>query len=202
MKQTLTKTIAILLLTLAFIASGGSISSPAHAQDNSLPAGVIGTEWKLMEIQRSAQDVLSTAHVNITLKFDAEGRAGGDSTCNYYGMSYQTGPGQALTFHDLISTLRACVDTSLMDLETEYYTALQGVTTYGFDGETLQLFYNNGGSVLKFGTATMIPGMPKTGRSGADPGGIAVAGLLLALSGAVLLASVQIAHRKSRSGGR
>jgi heat shock protein HslJ len=148
-----------------------------------------------MEIQRSAQHVMSTEHVNITLKFDAEGHAGGDSTCNYYGVDYQTGPDQALTFHNLISTLKACVDTSLMDLENEYYKALEGVATYSFDGITLQLFYNNGDSVLKFGGGSSpsptIPGMPRTGGDGANQALFIITGLLLVLFGAGLLASTK-----------
>lgn len=195
-------TTALLMLTLMVV--GNPISNPAHAQetnDNALPAGVIGAEWKLMEIQRSAEDVLNTEHLNVTLKFDAQGHAGGDSTCNYYGADYQTGPDQALTFHNLISTLILCVDTSLMDLEAEYYKALQGVTSYSFDGTTLQLFYNKGDSVLRFGGGSSpgpgpgpgptIPGMPKTGGDAANHGLFVISGMLLVLLGAGLLASTR-----------
>lgn len=204
MKRTPIRMITALFM-LALMVLSSPISNPAYAQEHSLPAGVIGTGWKLMEIQRSAEDVLSTQHLNVTLKFDAEGHAGGDSTCNFYGADYQTGPDQALTFHNLISTLKACVDTSLMDLEAEYYRALQSTTSYSFDGTTLQLFYKSGndsGGVLRFGAGSgagsgtgpgigpIIPGMPRTGGDGASHALFAIMGLLV-LSGAGLLASAR-----------
>lgn len=191
MKRILIYMTTISLLTSASLATG----RPIHAQDNGLPIELTGTEWKLLEIQRSTQDVLSTANTNVTLTFDIQGLARGNSACNSYSAPYQTGAGQALTLGDLVSTLRACVDTSLMDLETEYYRALQDVMTYSFDGATLQLFYNNGPSVLKFGAAS-IPGMPKTGGLGANHPVFPLAGSLLVLFGVVFLASVQITRHK------
>lgn len=181
---------AIPLLAFGCFAAFGS----AHAQESSFPAGVTGTPWKLLEIERSAQDILSTSNVNITLSFDGQGLAGGNSACNFYSAPYQTGAGQALTFDPLISTLRACADASLMNLETEYYSALDGVASYSFDGTTLQLFYNNGGSVLRFGTtaAPPVPGMPRTGGAGSNYTILATAGALLALLGAACLLSRQV----------
>lgn len=192
------KRILIYITTISLLTSTSFLSgSPTHAQDNSLPTGIIGTEWKLLEIQRSPQDILSTTNTNVTLTFDPQGLAKGNSTCNSYSAPYQTAAGQSLTLGALVSTLRACVDTSLMDLETEYYRALQAVTTYSFDGATLQLFYNNGASILKFGT-TSIPGMPKTGGFGINQLVFPLAGLLLLLLlfTVISLASLHIARRK------
>lgn len=162
MKRILTYFSTLFLLAVAFLAGG--VAGVAHAQDNSLPAGMVGPAWRLVEIQRSPQDALDTSNLNVTLTFEADGRAGGNSTCNGYSAAYRTGAGQALTFTDLVSTLRACVDTSLMDIESEYYAALSGVSSYTFDGATLQLLYNNGASMLKYDLiASSVPGMPATG---------------------------------------
>ncbi len=176
------------LLVLGFLVGGGA----TYAQESGLPAGVVGTTWKLLEIQRSTQDVLSTASVDITLEFDGQGLAGGNSTCNSYSANYQAGAGQSLTFESLISTLRACVDQSLNDLETEYYRALEGVASYSSDGTTLRLFYNNGGSVLLFGSSSTpgtTPGMPRTGMPNSTFGVILGTGVLLVLVGAACVAS-------------
>ena len=190
------KRIVIYMTTISLLASAYLTSgSHTHAQDSGLPTGMVGTEWKLLEIQRSTQDILSTAHTNVTLTFDPQGLARGISTCNSYSAPYQTGAGQALTLGALVSTLRACVDTSLMDLETEYYSALQAVTTYSFDGASLQLIYNNGASVLKFGNSS-TPGMPITGELGANHPVFPLAGLLLVLFGVGFLVSSHIARRK------
>ena len=78
MKRILIYMTTISLLTFASLASG----SPTHAQDNGLPSGMAGTEWKLLEIQRSTQDILSTANTNVTLTFDTQGLAKGNSPCN------------------------------------------------------------------------------------------------------------------------
>jgi heat shock protein HslJ len=141
---------------------------------------MIGKNFKLVELQRSSQDVLNTTNANVTLRFDDQGSAGGNSPCNSYSAPYQAGSGQALTFGPVLTTLRACVDTSLQNLETEYYDALKSVNSYSFDGATLQLTYDNGASILKFaadGTSTgSVPGMPRTGFAGTQ---FLVAGLLV-----------------------
>lgn len=176
MKRMLTYIAALSLIAVGSLAP----DSLAHAQDNSSASTLVGTEWKLVEIQRSAQDVASVADANITITFDSQGRVGGNSSCNSYGGSYQAGPSNALTFGDIISTLRACVDTRLMDLETEYYRALNGVASYSISGSTLRLTYN-GASVLEFTAgAPSTPGMPRTGTSGADYTLFLIIGLALA----------------------
>jgi heat shock protein HslJ len=186
--------LATSLLALAFFAFGGS----ARAQESGLPSGLIGPTWRLVEIQRSAQDVMSTAAVRITLTLDTQGLASGESTCNLYSAEYQAGQGGALTMSPVVSTLRACVDTSLMDLESEYYRALEGVTSYSFDGSTLQLFYNNGASVLRFtADAPAAPGMPRTGAADSNYGLPALAGMLLVLLGLAALVYDRVVRRGS-----
>lgn len=193
MKYVFRYMVAIPMLAFGFFAAG----SPAHAQESGFPLGVAGATWQLLEIQRSSQDVLDTSNVDVTLTFDGQGRATGKSTCNGYSAPYQTGAGQALTFGPVLSTKRACVDASLTNLETEYLGALQGVTSYSFDGANLQLFFNNGGSVLKFGTGTsIVPGMPKTGNAGADYITYMAVGALLALLGTASLLTRQVMSRR------
>ena len=185
MRRMLTLAIPLtLVLALLFQAS-----APARAQEGGFPPGVVRVTWRLLEIQRSPGNVLDTSHLNVTLTFDGQGQAGGESTCNFYGVPYEVGPGQALTFDTIITTLRACVDQSLMDLETEYYSALEAVESYSFDGATLQLFYGNG-SVLRFGTDSApapVPGMPKTGVANPHYIPFLVLGVLVVVLGAILL---------------
>jgi heat shock protein HslJ len=161
--RTLVSTLLLPALALASIALSGP--GPAHAQASGLPPGMVGTEWKLIEIRQSGQEVKGTADAGITLLFEMEGRIGGASPCNSYSATYQVGAGETLTFGQVVSTLRACVDPSLQALESEYYTALSGVSSYSFQAGRLSLFFNNGQGVLEF-VAPATPGMPRAGSSG------------------------------------
>lgn len=183
------KIIRLSATVLAFVFALSYFQVSAYAaQESGFPEGVVGITWQLREIQRSPGDVLDTTNVNITLRFDGQGMAAGDSTCNTFSASYQTGAGQALTLSSIISTLRACVDTAQQDLETEYYRALEGVKSYSFDGANLELMYGDGGALRFWLAATSgpAPGMPTTGAGGGDYIAWLGVGLLALLLGAGL----------------
>ncbi len=173
-----------------------SVVSLAHAQTGP-SLGIAGEGWHLTQIQRSAGNSTDTSDVTITINFDDQWQASGHSTCNSYGASYQQGADNSLTFSDFLQTFRACVDTRLMGLENEYFAALQNVTSYNLNNDTLQLFYNGGNSVLTF-EPTPVPGttgttggttigMPQTGLGVADITPSVIFGVSLLLLGASLL---------------
>ena len=194
---------AIALVVFGVAAAGGS----AYAQSDGLTPGVVGVEWQLLEIQRSPQDVVDTSSANITLGFDGQGLATGHSPCNGFSAPYQAGANGSLTFGDVLSTLRACVDNSLMNLESEYYGALKGVSSYSFQGDRLLLTYNSGASILKFGpsvasqsgpagppagTGDEVPlGMPQTGMMDFNYTPLAALGGVMLLVGAVIIRARQ-----------
>ena len=161
-----------------------SVGSFAFAQVGQ-SLGIAGEGWRLVELQRAPGDARDTSDVTITLNFDDQGEASGQSTCNGYSATYQQGANNSLTFGSLLSTKRACEN---LDLEIEYYNALQGVSTYNLDNATLKLFYNDGSGVLTFEpTPAPIIGMPQTGGGFADVAPFAILGVSLVLLGAGFL---------------
>jgi heat shock protein HslJ len=180
MKQRVRYTLTALALACAVLVSGGA----AYAQTGGLPAELIGSTWTLTAIQGPAQDLQDLGNLGVTLRFGDDGRASGQSTCNGYSATVQAGTGSALTLGPILSTKRACVDESRMNLETEYFNALQGVSAYTVQGTELRLTYNNGSSTLTF-TSAAPPGMPTTGGSDLPLmlGGLALGALLLVAGG-------------------
>src|SRR5262245_31452219 len=185
---------ATALFALGFFATG----SLAEAQGAGFPPGVTGVTWQLRAMQGPAQDLQDLRSANVTLKFDGQGLATGNSPCNSYSAPYQEGTGQALTFGNVLSTLRACVDPSLNQLETDYYNALKGVTSYSFDGATLRLFYDNGASILTFSAAGAPPGMPATGAGTANQAAFLIAGALLVALGAACLVAPRVRRNTAK----
>lgn len=121
-------------ITLAVLSQGGSGGNLA------------GTKWTLVALHDQAPLPGSGP---ITLEFETEGRAGGNSGCNSYGAGYVTRQG-SLTITDLTSTLRACVDPRLNEQEAFYLSALASVTAYEIAREQLILKGAGGAIVLVF----------------------------------------------------
>jgi heat shock protein HslJ len=163
MKSWVKQGVGVMLLFGLLFSSFGA----AHAQEGSagLPPEMLGREWQLIVIERAGQDMVDTRGKGITLTFNRDGTAGGNSTCNLYSAPFEAPGGAALRFGDVISTLRACVDQSLMDLEALYYGLLKQVDSYSLNGDTLELNLSGGG-VLRYtsdGVGNNVPGMPRTG---------------------------------------
>jgi heat shock protein HslJ len=187
MNQRLRPMLTLLGLICALLITGGA----ASAQTGGLPADLTGPTWTLTAIQGPAQDLQDLGSLGVTLRFGADGLAEGASTCNSYSAQATAGAGATLTFGPILSTKRACVEESRMNLETEYFTALQGVSAYTLQGTQLRLTYNNGSSFLEF-TSTPAPGMPTTGGPNL--------GLTLAIlaAGALLLVAGGLGLRRAR----
>jgi heat shock protein HslJ len=94
-----------------------------------------GSAWHLTMLNGHAP--LNMAEP-ISLSFEAEQRAGGNSGCNSYGGSYMVA-GSTLTISEINSTLRACAEQALNDQEAEYYQALQAVAAYEHSNDQLIL---------------------------------------------------------------
>lgn len=79
------------------------------------------------------------------------GRVAVSNTCNRIGGTYRVA-GDALMFGDLVSTLMACTDASLMALDGEVSRRLEGPLTYSLaESEPPQLrLRNRGGDALSF----------------------------------------------------
>ncbi len=101
-----------------------------------------GGEWQLIEMNGKPLP----AQILVTLNFQ-EGQAGGRAPCNQYGAGYQQ-DGSHLSFEQVISTLMYCED--VMEYETEYLAALEGIRSFKLENDRLHLLDESGASVLVF----------------------------------------------------
>ncbi len=107
------------------------------------------TQWRLISMGRVGAVQWIPTEINITLEFGAGGQVSGSSGCNTFSGSYQV-EGQRLMFGALATTLMACADSRLMDLEAAYLAALQSAETYDLQVNQLVILYDQGQSQLIF----------------------------------------------------
>lgn len=75
------------------------------------------------------------------LNFDAEKKsAGGNTSCNAFGGSYETSNGNAIRFFDTFSTMRACIEDDRMSIERGFLNGLREADRYVLRGDKLELF--------------------------------------------------------------
>lgn len=132
-----TKQLFTLLLGVILLVS--ACSPAASGQE------LAGTRWQLRSIDGS--DV--AAGVSANLNFEAGGQVGGSGGCNSFGGSYQADAATGtISFAELISTLMACLDGNVMQVEVNFFAALNGAASYQIQGDTLTI--SGGGHVLVF----------------------------------------------------
>ena len=174
------------------------VAAPAPTPTaGALPDAIVGATWNLVSFQRADGTVDDTSGTALTIMFDAEGRASGNGGCNTFGATYTAGANGALTFAQLLSTLRACESNEVTTLESAYFAALNQVASYAQDSAD-QLRLNAGDLTLTYRrdgttppeTTTPPSTLPDTGSSGIDAG----AWLMLAAT----LAGAGIAVRRRR----
>ena len=101
------------------------------------PSGsLVGTQWKLSSLNTA--DVTS-ASAAITIHFDPSGQVGGSAGCNSYGGSFKANSDGTISFSQIVSTLMACTDETVMANEMAFLQALNGVNHYLVQGNVLTL---------------------------------------------------------------
>lgn len=198
MKQVRARLYSIRLLAafcagwVLFLAGGFGAASTAHAQQATLPEGMVDSIWVLMAVERAPQqNVGQTFGMGVTIEFNADGTATGSGGCNDFNATYTVGAGNSITFGPVASTKKFCSPDAVMNLESEFFTALSSVTSYTLDQSDLSLTYNNGQSRLDFvfiGAIGSGVGMPRTGGGDALPMLVlfATASMLCILTGLLL----------------
>ncbi|HHX65504.1 MAG TPA: META domain-containing protein [Chloroflexi bacterium] len=135
--------LAALLAALTLSACGVEGAAPGTTDQPSLA----GTQWVLTEINgRPALD-----DPEVTLVFD-DSNAGGDAGCNSYGGDYTAEDG-TLTFGEIVSTLRLCVDEEVMAQETAFLDTLRQTEGYRVSGDRLEIIDAAGTTILVFAAA-------------------------------------------------
>ncbi|MCC7161504.1 MAG: META domain-containing protein, partial [Anaerolineae bacterium] len=104
------------------------------------PPGLGGTKWDVVNLNNGKQAVVSVLEgPKLTLAFGADNRVGGNSGCNTFSGTYESGDGK-LTIGPLASTLMACPEPAgVMEQEAQYLAALQKAATYEIAGDTLTI---------------------------------------------------------------
>lgn len=123
-------------LTLIAMFAACSPKSPPDAADAVDRAPLIGTEWRLVELERSPAP-LGAENRPATLMLSAEGRrAGGFGGCNRFVGTYAL-KGDSLRLGPLAMTRMACAQGN--ELEVRFTQRLDRVRTYRISGRGLEL---------------------------------------------------------------
>ena len=111
-------------------------------------SGLIGTEWVLESIANETGLQPVPNGVTVTLKFD-EKTLGGNGGCNGYGANYTTdGNKLSINQESFMSTMMYCDFSS--PTEAAYKAALTKVASYKITGDKLELYDDNGNTLLVF----------------------------------------------------
>ncbi len=107
---------------------------PAGPGASSIPATMVplaGAEWRVVDIAQAPV----VENSGVTLTFGADGRVSGNSTCNSFSGPYEAS-GDSLKIGPTMGTLRACVETSLMEQETRFLALLGEVRAFTINPDT------------------------------------------------------------------
>jgi putative lipoprotein len=136
---------------------GGAVNTPPPPIT---PTGradsLANTSWRLVSFGPAGSEAAVLAGTTITLTFEADGRAGGSGGCNEYGSTVHV-EGETLSFGEITSTLRACLDNQATEQESRYLAALKSARTFEVAGDQLTIWYDNGQGVLSFEKTTAAP---------------------------------------------
>lgn len=150
MKQYLMILLTLILLFTACAPTGGepAAGEPADPLD--------GTAWILTDFSGVA---LPDGAV-VTVEF-ADGQMSGISACNSYGGAYEIVDG-AIVVDEMASTLMACLDEGIMELESQVQQALMGISGFSVSDDTLTLETEVGTMTFEPQTAASLEGTPWT----------------------------------------
>lgn len=113
---------------------------------------LVGTAWQLIATGEGDLDAPVTASVPVTLEFDATGQVGGNAGCNTFGGSY-TVDGETIELGEIFSTLMACAEMNVMELEQRYLDALNTANRFAIESDQLTIWYGDDDARLLFASA-------------------------------------------------
>jgi len=155
------KAVVLPLLRISLVLSFFMFGS-AYAKQRSLP----GSQWRLDSFGKAGEERPVVDGTTITLQFGTDGRATGSSGCNSYSGTYHV-EGDDLSFGQMISTMRACVDPKANEQEQKYLAALRAVAHFTISESRLVL--SDGGEVaLNFNDESKANDQQKPGNGPAD----------------------------------
>ena len=121
-----------ILLALAAIAVSHSASAGS---------GLTDVQWQVYKLRGT------NVQPKALLTVRADGAVSGRGWCNAYGGRARIN-GNAIAFEGVISTMRACADARLTQLEGDYHAALRDVARWRLDKDRLILSGKNGRDLI------------------------------------------------------
>jgi len=143
--RTITGARVALAVSLAVAAAAALCLAACGGSEETDPAALDGTEWRL---ERWSESGIDPAAFIITAVF-SEGMVGGTSGVNSYSGSYTTGPGDDFETGELASTMMAGPEPA-MEAEAVYLRLLDEAASFAQTDDTLTLFDADGTESLVF----------------------------------------------------
>lgn len=137
------------LLVLMLLISACAAQPTGTQSVNENPPDLENTNWQLVSFDTPDSETPVASGSQISLRYDEDGQAGGSAGCNSYGGAYAVDQGQ-LSFSEMISTLMACADSTVMEQEAEYLEALQSTGAFELTADRLLIHYEDGEKTLNF----------------------------------------------------
>lgn len=131
--------LSILALVLAACAPVGGIVQPTQQPG----AALEGTSWVLDSFTHGGEEILVVPGTTVTLIFQENNNAGGNSGCNSYGGEFRV-QGNRIEFAEIVSTMMACMGTGIMEQEQRFHEALRTAESYELSGDSLVITYAGG----------------------------------------------------------
>ena len=125
------------------------LAAQTPASSSSAESKLANTQWRLASFGAKGAESPVIEGTTITLKFGADGRAGGSGGCNSYGGNYRE-RGDNLSFSQIISTKRACLEQRANEQEQRYFAALESASKFKLSYNRLTIFHGDGRSALDF----------------------------------------------------
>ncbi|HWN07854.1 MAG TPA: META domain-containing protein [Pyrinomonadaceae bacterium] len=139
----------LFVIALIAICDPAAGMRPAPTELSSVQNKLLNTQWTLKSFGTVGAESPVVAGTSITLKFGADGRAGGSSGCNTFGSDYKAS-GDQLSFGRIISTKRACTDARANQQEQRFFRALESAVRFELADDRLTIFYDGERSALNF----------------------------------------------------
>ena len=118
-----------------------SSQSVTPSIDSSDSSSLAGTAWRLVAYGPDDAPQQPLSNTTVTMKF-TDAQVQGSLGCNSFGGNYMVN-GQQLTLSNIVQTMMAC-EQPIMQQEQQISLALQSVTTWKREGDTLRLGYDGG----------------------------------------------------------
>jgi len=109
-----------------------------------------GSSWNLNSYQSDVGEMVSVLPGSTNTALFQGNHVSGIAGCNNYSADYQV-DGKDLSFGPVATTRKTCSDPSgIMQQEGTFLSALSVVTSYELVDNSLEMFDNQGDSLLKF----------------------------------------------------